>query len=387
MTKPLLHIFLSAPASNRPYYKRDLLNLFCFPVEDRLDFAFSKKWIAGDVLTQIEGDGVKLEGQKVLLIFCELNSAINGDNIFTFHPIRFATILKTIERGDSVTFQTKLGGFVDLAKDLDNIHKLIVDSTDEHPNHARVDGKANKKAKFVRYASNNIFKTTEKTTEAWNALVDRLITMRGLSDSLFLVATDNLAQSYPQFPLGASLGTSVVHNVAKVKRGHEVSLMLYGVPGKTATFSAPKVTVSEAVARVSGPYIRQYANGYLMQYFLQIKSGWDSDRTMLRITLEAKGEQEGTMNFLSPEIAVHLDVQPPLRMLLFVVSLFFLGTLFSTVDKEMMTFIFDATKWVEAEKVKQLADISVILLKFFGSLLIGFGAFKAFRKLPGPGAG
>lgn len=235
-------------------------------------------------------------------------------------------------------------------------------------------------SQFVRYASNNIFKTTEKTTEAWNALVDRLITMRGLADSLFLVATDSLAKSYPQFPLGATLGTSVVHNVAKVKRGHEVSLMLYGVPGKTATFSTPKVTVSETVARVSGPYIRQYANGYLMQYFLQMKSGWDSDSTMLRITLEDENKDAGTLDFRSPEIAVHLQVQPRWGTLFLVVFLFSLGTFLSTFDKDSIVFFLSTIKDID-----KIANFFVLALKFIGSVCIGAGAFIAFRKLPGPG--
>ncbi len=205
------------------------------------------------MLTQIAAGKSGLEGRRALLIFCEERETRVGDDIFLFHPIRWAIIRKAVEGGDTVTFQTKLGAFVVPGKDVDQVQQLLVGNSDLHPNHQRIAGdKPDPRSKFVRCASDDLeFGAT--TTDTWNALVDRLTGLRGLSDSLFLVATDNLAQIFPQFPLRSNWGASDEHKEAKVQRGSEVSLTLYGVPGKKTHFSAPKVTVSEAVARVERP--------------------------------------------------------------------------------------------------------------------------------------
>jgi len=385
MSKHPVQLFFSVPGSNRTYYKRDVLNICCFPVNDRLDFAFGKKWIAKDVLHQIINNEDGLKGRDALLIYCELNDSISGDNIYRFHPIRHATILDTTERGDSITFHIRLGNFVELKTGVAEAHNELIDNTILHPNHARKGEDADENAKFVRFASQNF--NSSNTTETWNALVNRLTNLNGLSDSLFLVATDSSAKSYPRFLLESSVGTSDVHNEAEVERGREVSMTLYGVPGKNNQFMPPKVNVSESVARVSGPYIRQYANGYLMLYFLQLKSGWDNDRTMLRIVSETENDENGTLKFQSPEIAVQLDVHPHWPTLLIVVALFFFGSLLSTIDKDTMIYILNAHTCVDKINIEKLANIWVIILKFFGSFFIAVGAFMAFRKLPGPGAG
>ncbi len=123
-----------------------------------------------------------------------------------------------------------------------------------------------------------------------------------------------------------------------------------------------------------------------MQYSIQFKSGWDNDRTMLRIASE-NAAACGVPAFCGPEFAIHLEVKPRYGALGGVIACFFVGTFLSSLDKDTLSFILDAFMCFEEKTVKNLANSLLIFLKFVGSTLIALGAFVAFRKLPGPGAG
>src|ERR1700735_1045189 len=114
MTLEVLQLFVAAPGSqrNRPFYKRDVLNLCCYPEHDRLNLAFKKKWVEASVLSTISATPLHLHNFLALVIFCEeiADEAVKKatHEVYNFHVVRKAKILKAMDSGAAITFELEL---------------------------------------------------------------------------------------------------------------------------------------------------------------------------------------------------------------------------------------------------------------------------------------
>jgi hypothetical protein len=384
MSEPILQLFVAAPspAARRPYYKRDVLNLCTYPVNSRLNLAFKKKWIPDSVLAKIDLTSSVLAESMALVIYCEEQTDKSSGAIYCFHVVRKARLLRAIDNGIAVTFELDLQAFVAPEVSTSDVHQQLVAQSTEHPNYLRIDAtRADPRAKFVRLTADNL-RLRESTD--WNEVVQRLTDLNGISDSLFFIATDSMAYQQPLFPLGARQSSRGDRTEATIRRGGEISLQLYAVPGDKMQFRAPTTTLSDSVGRVSGPEIRQYGNGYFLLYYVNVKSGWDDDRAMFRICISS--DTSGDIIFGSPEIAVHLKVKARLWMIIAIVALLGLGGFLTSLDKETMQSILELITPDKA-MAESIVKSWFLTLKIFGPRLIALGAFLGFRKLPGPGNG
>jgi hypothetical protein len=384
-----MQLFVAAPGSqkNRPFYKRDVLNLCCYPEHDRLNLAFKKKWVEASVLSKISAAPLHFHNFPALVIFCEeiADEAIKKatHEVYNFHVVRKAKILKATDSGAAITFELELLQFVAPPLDSSDTHKRLLKQSVEHPNYERMpDNSPDPRAKFVRRTKDDLHL---KVVADWNNVVERLSGLNGIADSLFLIPTDARAYQYPSFPLRASVSPLDDRTVASVRRGSETAFHLYAVPGTRIAFTPPTIEVSESVARVSGPYIRQYGNGYLLVYYLQVKSGWDSDNAMLRLATTAK-DSSGNILYYSPEIAIHLRIVARIGLMTLVVAMLGLGTFLASMDKETLHSLLDVAV-SNTLKQDEIVKHFLLAIKLFGSGLVALGAFVGFRKLPGPTGG
>jgi len=377
-----LQLFVTAPQpkAKRPYYKRDVLNLCCMSVGSRLSLAYSESWLSKRVMEEAQRVSGKdsagsAQLSQAIVIFCEEQSPVVLPSIYRFFPIRRATLVR-IDRGLNVyTFELKLGEFFDYDDaEAGALHNAIVDQDPkDHPNYPRVDGKPHPDAKLVRVKPDQL--SLMSKPDAWDRLVQRFAELNGLNDAIFFVPIDRSSQAHPVALLKTESAVSSLRSEAKVHRSDRVPLDFYAVRGKRADFQPPKVAISEPIASVSGPFIRQYMSGYFVHYELVLRPGWDSDASMLRVAVP-EGEDAGCAFFRSPDFSLHLRISTRLGLLALVIGLLVGGAVLVTLDISFLSRLFrarpeDSGPW-----------ITLAFSKAIGSVFSALGLFLAFRKLP-----
>ncbi len=158
---------------------------------------------------------------------------------------------------------------------------------------------------------------------------------------------------------------------------------LYGVPGTKTAFRPPIVEVADPVGRISGPDIRQYGNGYFMLYYINVKSGWDDDRALLRISLTEV--ESGNLVFHGPELAVHVRIAARIVWIIAIVATLAIGSFLASLEKETLQLVLESV--TSAPTATAWSKVGLLPLKGLGAMLIALGAFWGFRKLPGPAGG
>ncbi len=208
MTDSILQFFVAAPppTTKRPYYKRDVLNLCTYASGLRTTLAFKKKWISAYLLPEIGPDSSSLAESTAILIFCEELAEKKDDDIYRFHAIHKAKLLRAIDHGIAVTFEIELLEFVLPKISAIDVHQKLIGQGPEHPNYSRINATdSNPNAKLVRRATNDLRLIMSSN---WNESAEYFSGLNGINDSLFFIAANRDAFQFPTFPIGARLSRS-----------------------------------------------------------------------------------------------------------------------------------------------------------------------------------
>lgn len=368
----ILQLFVSAPGpgKRRPYYKRDVLNICCAPAGESISLSYKHDWLTKGVLDRVQANQVK--GLEALLIFCAETTA---EEIYSFFPLRYAKVVDVFNSGDGTTLFLQAAQFCTYDEKMHaTIQKWLRDVASQHPAHPASNGKAHPDAKFVRIVDSKF--TIEKAANGWEALVDKVSRVNGLSDSVFFIATATTTNPVPVRIMDATSNNAAHRQECVVEKGAHKEIDLYVRSGSNAEFSPPTIDIRNDIASYSGPFVRQFQKGFVCHYIIDFKKGLDKESSLLRIGLPV---EKAPLVFRSPEVSIHVISNAARGLPALVVFLLTAGTLITSLGPDSLEPLLGMFSWQGSKE--SLGSLSAVA-KAIGTLMFGVGAWLGFRELP-----
>jgi hypothetical protein len=356
---------------DRPWYKRDILNVCCEREGAQIQFAYKNEWIPDDIRNQLDGKGA-------LIVYCERKESEAKSGVstgyFTFHPVRAAKITKATPEFATTTISLRLGNFFDYESDavripamIDGFQQYIIKAAD-NPNNKSA-------ARFVRQESPW---DKARFCNSWMPLVQHFGNLEGLDDSLFFCAQQRGKFGGPPYQLFPAPNDQESRTVYALRSGAEYELSLQIVAGAKAKYQDPAVTVKESLAAVTGPFVRQRSAGLQADFIVQCKRSFQEETGMLSIAVPPVTPS----TFRSPQMNVLINLSVRRWLLIAAVSLLTVGSFFvsTTPDavNELASFVSGSRyNWTSDHK-----DWISNVIKLIGLCMLAGGSWIGFRKLP-----
>jgi hypothetical protein len=360
---------------DRPWYKRDILNVCCERKGANIQFAYKTDWIAKNVRSSD-----RLKGKEALVVFCERKQSSTTDQYssgyFSFHPVRKAVVTDANPEFATTTITLSLGDFFDyegyrgqIPTIISKFQRYVIDSP-ANPNNPK-----HSEARFVR---DEVPWDEAKFAERWMPLVQYIGQLDGVDDSVFFCAQKRGEFGGPPVPIFPTVRLESGRTTYELKSGlsYEVSLQL--IAGAKANYQNPEFSVKGSLASVAGPFVRQRSAGLQADFVVQSKRSFEQEACMLSIIVPPL--DPGT--FRSPEINALMKLSVRRGILILAVVLLTAGGFFVSMSpdsvKEFGTLLSGSfSNWV-AEHKNWISGIS----KFFGLAMLASGSYIGFRKLP-----
>lgn len=354
----------------RPWYKRDILNVCCEPKGAQIQFAYRKVWIAENIQSADQ-----LDGKEALIVYCERkNSLIKNQfstGYFTFHPLREAIINNATDEFANTTISLQLGNFFayetfDGNFPVDEFQEYITRSAD-NPNHPSRAGR------FVR-GEERWDKVV--SCENWMPLVQYVGTLAGLDDSVFFCAQRKFGG--PPIPLFPESKEEDSRTIYVLKSGLGYPLSFHLIAGSKASYKDPELTLTPGLGSVAGPLVRQRSAGLQVDYVVQCKRSFEEEIGMLSIVVPPL--KPGIFRSPAFNVLVRLSIRRGfliLAVLLLTFGAFLVAMTPDTVKDSASLLGGSVGNWISIHK-----DSITWLSKFIGLVMMAVGSFVGFRKLP-----
>ena len=376
----ILIIATSAP-SNRPAYRRDLLNCFCYPNGTNVYFSYRKRWIDNELLTETK----KLnENDKVLIVFCDNQDGQDGQADFNFIPLRYATFIgfepKTqiaiAEENSHIAVKFKLGDFVKYEGPLGSENKM--DAWTKwmklQPSCPRLEGHPSaEKSKFVFVANNFKDGDSKDNNLSWLELAKVMATGKTLKNCSFYRISNINEISYPQKDINLTKIKSLDRNffAFKPSKTYMINLQYYLDHQKAST---PKILIprtSTQSINISFPLVENIGLSTRATVFATCKRVYETEFASLVI----EDPEDKDIHVARAELSILIE---PVKWLLpTMVSLIAIGAFSTGISKELVENTFSGIPFITSN-----VFTIIILVKILGSCLVGLGSYLGFRKIP-----
>lgn len=338
--------------TNRPFYKRDLLNACTLPQGDRVRFSYRNDWLSKSVN---EGGGASLIGKSVLVVFAEEKK----DKSLHYHPVRFGKIRNQNRDDGALSFDVELGGFFDYSKyssapdDMMAKFQAYVTKGKEQP----VNGC------FVReddetYASDSC--------PNWLPLVQHMRILEGLDQSVFFVMRKG--DCSPEF-FAPKRKQKDGRDECDVEAGKEYRVAIHAIYGANAKQIVPTLSLSSGLGSMSGPFVKQRSSGAEIDYWVSVKRLFQKDIGMLSVRAI---DADDPASVISSDLTWLLRASVSRGPLWATIALIVAGTAIGSLAPEHLMkvgFTEHAVAWS-------------LVAKLVGSVLQGVGVYMGFAKLP-----
>lgn len=379
----MLLLFTSAD-SKHPLYKRDLLNVCCEPSGAQIQFSYRKKWISEEV-----GETKTLSGQPTLVVFCERIS--NESPYYLYHPIRLGQVVKAYDEFGSINVAFELGGFFNYDKYQHTRTSLINEFQNYIKEGGSYPGKTpykwlRKEAELTQEPNDGcLLSLSDFTEDSWQPLVRYVGSLTDLKSSVFFsVQKRDTFGGPPTFIFEPKPSYVSGRATYELKGGKSHKIILYVISGKEARYQTPQLLVSNSVASVSGPFLRQRSSDIEADFELFLKRSFQLETGMLELNVPRDPSQSDKVQ--SPELQVLVRVGVPWRILLFAVICLTIGGIFAVIspgviDEVAVLLRPNWCSWLLSNKLLVFS-----LTKVVAFVTLGVGTFLGFNKLPFKGS-
>ena len=343
---------------NRPFYKRDLLNACSLPAGDRILFSYRAEWLSRGVSAAPDGD---LVGKQVLVSFAEEKPTTSDERLppLYYHPIRFGVVLGQSKVEGSITFEVELTKFFDYGK-----HSSAIDDT---------------MAKFQLYVTkskdtpaNGCFVREDDDSYLpdqcvkYLPLLQHVRKLNGLDKSIFCVLREDACSSEFSAPKRANRNGQ---DECSLIGGSEYRIGILAIFGSQAQQIVPTLALSSGLGSMSGPFVRQRSSGVEVDYWISLRRLFQKDMGIL--SLRAVDPNDSTA-VVSSDLTWLLRVGVTTWHVWAAIAFIVLGAAIGSVAPDQLTTLGvsrSAIEWSLAGKV-------------LGSILLGFGVWLGFSRLP-----
>lgn len=352
----MILIFTSAK-DGRPYYMRDLLNVCCEPSGRIISFGYRNKWVAKGLQSV-----ANLDGKDALIIFSERDAS--DPKRFRYHPIRWAKIIRPSSEGGSVTIPLQLAGLFDYQK---YAGQPPANMTEFGAIASSADTQASPAAENHQIALVRESKDCDKSDFSgdWLPLVEYMSRLEGLKSCTFFHEQTGGLPVNKITPLSSRATSEPGKLLYSVEAGSSYQVTYKVFFGEGAAQKPMKVSVSEKVASIGGPFVSQWSSGFEASFVLNFSRSFESDTATLSVTVPPRTEDK----IEAPEIHALLKVSVPWYVLP--------GAILCMVAGSALISLGSENGFSPA-----LGNNLMWTTKVIGMLVLAFGSWLGFRKLP-----
>lgn len=364
-SKPTIYLFTTSTVS---LYKRDLLNVCCFPDGWRIEFGYKKGYVPEKLRSNPKE---ALVGHPSVIIFCEpLDEA---GVYYRYHPVRKARILDTRrDLDESLTLTLELGEAFNYFAD-EHVHRIdafqkFIDESPDRPR-TRISERSKKPNVFVRSAAAHFSNDSwQEWRTYWHPLVAYLGQKIGLNECFFMRFAE--PQSRPD--RRAWLQAPDIHSLSqptwRVESGRSRNVRFEVRAGAKAKHGVPSLIARNDLVTVLGPFERQRGDGTEVDFLLSAKRIFQSDYSTF--VAHVVPTVDGTPR--SSEFSGVLEIHAPRWLLSMTLALLIGGTLLISFDSAILEQWFGEAnrQWV------------FLCVKALGIIFMAVGGVIGFRKLP-----
>ena len=370
-------IYLFTTTRNR-LYKRDLLNVCCFPDDWTIEFGYKSDYVPTHLSSDIQE---KLDGHPAVIVFCE--PIDDGDTYYRYYPIRRGTIGKARkDLAGCLTIPIMLASVFNYSASdwlprVDGF-QAFVGGSEDRPRTLRSERLSGKKNIFIRSASSCLADDCwQPWTRYWYALTTHFCERKGLDDAYFL-RIEAAAEG------GADQGRDAFPRARHDGRGRPRWLLIAGTTynlccelrvGSNAGRAVPMVTTGSELVSVLGPFERQSGDGTNVEFLVAPRRAFQTDYSVFKMRVEP--DKDGKER--SSEFGGVLEIRPRRGLLPWTLFLLVGGTLLMSLDSALMD------KWFgKLESASRYWNGSTVLwaAKAVGMAALSIGGYLGFRKLP-----
>ena len=280
-------VLFTTAGSDRPLYRRDVLNAICLPSDWHLSFSYRKKWVADELIARFEAG--ELEGMPALVVLCgdefkkKLGRAL---------PLRWTTIVHA-------QIGPKEGGSADIQEGEADKNRVV--SLDLKM------GRRPSKEEIQLFATSSVPKVPKQVDDIFVAYCD--FRTQGSNE----VSWEDQAQAVRQVEETKDCQLFSIVEIAKLKKrwrgglkrtrvavsgrqplvrgvtemelasGELYSIETYLNEGARSDSQPPQVSVQGEHVSVSEPLVRQQGSGAAVSYLLAVERVYTSSLETLLI--------------------------------------------------------------------------------------------------------
>lgn len=385
----MILLFTSFTSANdkRPLYKRDFLNLCCEPIGANLSFAYRQKWIpSGTVFQKSVNKRGRIEYQDALIVLCE--EVRDESTIYRYHPVRRAKIIEVSEEHGYHTIRFTLNEFFDYSREKNHalgVFQDYITAKQEHPGGVtpcwvRMDDDEQLAVESPPLA----WRPQGKDFCArWLPLVDHFRGLSEFSDVVFFCVQEG-SGGPPVFFFEAIPKDELGRATYRVRSGtsHKVIVSLQG--WNHFDYEEPQLTVNEAMASVSGPFLRQRSAGVEADFQVTFKRSFQPEVSTLCLKVARVAASPVTSPYTvhSPQIQVLVKSGVSWGFLATAVVSLALGGLLAVITPP---YIHETASVLGSDLASGLRGHKLkvfIATKALAFILLAVGTFLGFNKLP-----
>ncbi len=342
--------------SYRALYKRDVLNLCCFEHGAMVRFGYRGKFVAENLRPN---RGARMKNQQAVVVFCDWQGQRDGQVIY--YPLRlvhivdvdedvFGSFALTLELEDLFDYQG--GGINNYIDEL----QRTVSEFESRPNTTKSERQSERDR---RYVSDEGDWPLDRFNGEWGTLASRIGKCYDFRESTFfrILAPPMTTSPFP----GAEWERRACRASYSLSADKRYELHLRLLPGSGNVFRKPECVLEGDVASVLGPFLKQSTEGIDADFLITTKRLFKDELSTLVVRVNPDREGE----VLSPELHGVVTIDASKKILWAAIVCLVLGGFLQALGLDLK----DATlAWVVA--------------KLSGSLLMAFGAYLGFNKLP-----
>ncbi|MFX0139766.1 MAG: hypothetical protein ACFFDN_39365 [Candidatus Hodarchaeota archaeon] len=372
----MIYLFTAIPPK-RPYYKRDLLNICCHHLDVDIQFVYHKSWVE----EYLRENTAELENKEAVVVFCEFRQTKSSSK-YIYHPVRLTKILGVLPEGEFITILFKLGGFFDYKRFEDNL-RVVVDEFQNLINSMKYKPTPQEKIKKYFVSSYTDLRKDRFSVDeaAWNGLIDYMRDLQSLKDSTFFkIKKFSEVKDFPKSKLKDINPENLLSNkpAYKLCSGKAYLTTLQVFQRKKGTFLYPIIEISETVASITGPFLRQAPPELEVDFVIYCKKTFDIEPARLSIFVPPGRSHK----FQSPVFDFIAYVSRPIKHIILFFVLIMCGLLFISFGPDYLTSVGSLISCSSKQFFIKNGLLFSTILKFVGGFLIALANFLALRKLP-----
>lgn len=375
-------VVFTRSASDRPLYRRDILNSISYPEGWTLTLTYRERWVDKDLWELVNKvrfwpwQAKGLAGKRALLVMCSKPDE-STDTYTAWIPTRFATIIAAEVSGPAdsqvVSVRVKLGGWP--SKQVIENFTTLVDCERPLPSRS-----ANVVSRYLVGVKRRV-NANEKMEEAdvgyhWKDHVTQIRTTEAsLTDATFVRMEPVASAKRPilaraRAALEPASRTALTTMRFRAGRAYRMSVQIHPDSVTDWTEVPVKVRVEGKHLEVSTALVMQHTDHAVVSYFLAAERKYTQETVALSVCVLGKDGKPQPVG-RAPEFQVLVQICPPRLFLLWTIGLVTFGAAGLSATSEMLAGI-----------GADGSDLNVLIAKMFGGLLVATAGFYALRKLP-----